>query len=195
MEGGPPPQEPSTRRCSIGEQQAGARERPDRGVSVGRELQGVFLGPSLRTENRQLEADRDRSIREGSLLQGRIHGRQQELGKEWGDLDEEGLRTELRQAILLGTELRQAIGALQIEDHKMEEPLEKNLHRREEQDKPMQTSSMTRGQTEGSRMSSMAESKSRTPPVPLGSSTFTVLDPGSPKKSGAEAGEGCYQDR
>ena len=76
----------------------------------------------------------------------------------------------------------------------MEELLEKNLHRREEQDKPMLTPSMTRRQKEGSRMSSMAESKSHTPHGPLGSSPFTVLDPGSPEKGGAEAGEGCCQD-
>ena len=40
----------------------------------------------------------------------------------------------------------------------------------------------------------MAESKSRTPHGPLGSSPFTVLGPGSPEGGRAEAGEGCYQD-
>ena len=53
---------------------------------------------------------------------------------------------------------------------------------------------MTRRQKEGIRTSSLAEGKRRTPPGPLGSSPFTVLDPGSPKGGGAEAGEGCHQD-
>ena len=47
---------------------------------------------------------------------------------------------ELCQAILLRRELRQALGALQIKDHKTEEPPEKNLHQQEKQDKPKRTS-------------------------------------------------------
>ena len=126
-------------------------------------MQGVFLGSSRWTENRQLKADRDSSVREGRLLQGRILSRQQELGKEWEDLDEEGLRMELRQTFLLRTELRRAIGALQLKDHEMEEPLEKDLHRQEELDNQMLTPPRTMRQREGSRTSSLAKSKSRTP--------------------------------
>ena len=76
----------------------------------------------------------------------------------------------------------------------MEEPLEKNMHWREEQDKLGMTPSMTRRQKEGSRTSSLAVSKSRTPAAPLGSSPFMVLDPGSLKGGGAKARERCYQD-
>ena len=85
------------------------------------ELQGAFPGPYLWKDNRQPKANRDRRIGEGSRSQGKIHSRQQERGKEWVDLDEEGRRTELRQAI----------GALQIEDPGREEPSGKNLHRQE----------------------------------------------------------------
>ena len=84
-----------------------------------------FLGAYLRTNNRQPTADRDSHVGEGSQLKGKIQSRQQELGKEWEGLDEEGLRTELRQTSW----------ARQVENHGMEEPLKKNLHRREEQDK------------------------------------------------------------
>ena len=134
VEDGPPPQEPSNQRRSSGEQQdklarerslirqletnlqhreealrrqqAGAREGPESSAGGGCELKGAFPGPYLRKDNRQPKAHRDRRIGEGSRSQGKIHSRQQERGKEWGDLDEEGRRTELRQAI----------GALQIED-------------------------------------------------------------------------------
>ena len=50
------------------------------------------------------------------------------------------------------------------------------------------------GQQEGSRTSSRAESKNRTPHRPLGLLQFTAFDPGSPKWGRAEAEEGCYQD-
>ena len=59
----------------------------------------------------------------------------------------------------------------------MEEPSEKNLHRQD-----------------GSNTPSLAESKSRTPHEPLGSSPFPVLDPSPPKGGEAEAGGGCYRD-
>ena len=59
----------------------------------------------------------------------------------------------------------------------MEVPPEKNLHKRE-----------------GSRTPSLAESRIRTPPGPLGWSPFLVLDSSPPKGGGAEAGEGCYRD-
>ena len=59
----------------------------------------------------------------------------------------------------------------------MEEPSEKNLHRRE-----------------GSKTPSRAESKSHTPPEPLGLSPFPGCDPSPQKGSGAEEGEGCHRD-
>ena len=125
--------------------------------SLDRELQGVFLDPSLLTENLKWKANRDSSTRERRLLQGRIHSWQQELGMERGVLGDEGLRTELRQVI----------GTLQIEDHKMEEiPLE-NRRLLEERDTPMLKLSMTMRQMEGSRTSSMAGGKSCTP-IPQG---------------------------
>ena len=46
-------------------------------------------------------------------MKGKTHSRQQELGEEWGGLDEESLCTELRQAIRIR----------KVEDHWMEEPL------------------------------------------------------------------------
>ena len=61
----------------------------------GQEVAGSRPGP-LPSENLQPKADPDSSMRERRLLQGRIHSWQQELGKERGVLEEEGLRTELR---------------------------------------------------------------------------------------------------
>ena len=115
----------------------------------------------------------------------------QELGKEG-----EGLRAKRRPAALLRTkfQLHQAIRALQIEDHKIEALLKKNLHRQEGQDRPRRTISKTRSLKEGSGTSSRAESKSRMPPRLIGSPPFMALDPGSPKWGKAEAGDGCYQD-
>ena len=81
-------------------------------------------------------------MRERRLLQGRIHGWQQELGKGRGVLGDEELRTELCQVI----------GTLQIEDLKLEE-----------RNNPMLTPSMTMCQMEGSRTSSMAGNRGRTP--------------------------------
>ena len=77
---------------------------------------------------------------EGSQHREEAARQQQELGKEWEDREEEGLRAERRPASLLRTEcqLRQAIGALQIEDHKLARErslirqLETNLQHREE---------------------------------------------------------------
>ena len=75
------------REVALRQLQAGARERQDSAASLGREsldreVQGVFLDPSLLQENLQLKADLDSSMRERRLLQGRIHSWQQELGKE-----------------------------------------------------------------------------------------------------------------
>ena len=123
---------------------------------MSRELQGAFLGPYLWTGNRQLKDDQDRHTGEGSRSQGKIRSRQQERGKEWGNPNEEGLD--------MGP--RQTVGALQIEDPGMEELSEKNIHRRE-----------------GSKTPSRAESKSHTPPEPLGLSPFPGRDP-SPQKMG-----------
>ena len=121
-ESGPPTQEPFFWRHSIGEQQgklaterslirqleinlqlreealrqkrAGAREGPESGASGGWEFCGTSLGPYLRTDNWQPKADQDLPIQERSRSQGKIHSRQQERFKEWGDRDEEGPRTE-----------------------------------------------------------------------------------------------------
>ena len=60
--------------------QAGARERQDSATSLDRESQGVSLDPSLLTENQQLKVNLDSSRRERRMLQGWIHGGQQELG-------------------------------------------------------------------------------------------------------------------
>ena len=49
------------------------RERQDSAASLDREVQGVFLDPSLLTENRQRKADLDSNMRERRLLHGRIH--------------------------------------------------------------------------------------------------------------------------
>ena len=67
---------------------------------------------------------------EGSQHREEAARQQQELGKK-----EESLREERRPASLLQTvfQLRQAIGALQIEDHKIEALLKKTLHRKEGQ--------------------------------------------------------------
>ena len=96
------------------------------------------------------------------------NGGQPELSEERGDLGEEGPRTEQRQAIFLHMKLRHIIRALRIEYHKTEEPLEKNLHRQEEQDRPGVTPSKREGQQEGSKTASRAESKNHTPQGPLG---------------------------
>ena len=71
---------------------------------------------------------------------------QQELGKERGDLVEEG-GTEQRQAICLRMKLRHIIRTLWIEDHKTEETLEKNL---QERDQLRVTPAKMDGQQEGS---------------------------------------------
>ena len=77
-------------------------------------------------------------------------------------LDDEGLRAELRQAIK----------ALQVKEHKMEELVEENVRLLEERDTLMLKLSTVMRQLEGSRaasaMSSMAGSRSTTP-LPHGS--------------------------
>ena len=103
---------------------------------------------------------------------------QQELDKE-----KEGPSAERRPASLLrtGFQLRQAIKVLQIEDHKIETLLKKNLHRQEGHDRPRQTPSKTRYQIEGSGMSPRAENKSRRALGPLRVPPFRAFDPFSPK--------------
>ena len=134
--------------------------------------------------------------REGSQHREEVARQQQELCKEGEDREEEDLRAERRPAYLLQTEfqLRQAIGALQIEDHEIKALLKKNQHRQEGQDKPRRTSPKTRSQKEGSGTSSRAESKSRMAPGPLWLPPFTAFDIGSPKWGEEEEGEGGYQD-
>ena len=83
-------------------------------------------------------------------------------------LDDEGLRAELRQAIK----------ALQMKEHKMEELIEENVRLLEERDTLMLKLSTVMRQLEGSRaasaMSSMAGSRSTTP-LPHGSQHQQVL--------------------
>ena len=83
-------------------------------------------------------------------------------------LDDEGLRAELRQAIK----------ALQMKEHKMEELVEENVRLLEERDTLMLKLSTVMRQLEGSRaasaMSSMAGSRSTTP-LPHGSQHQQVL--------------------
>merc|ERR1712226_1052141 len=133
----------------------GSRESEDR------ELRDVFSDANLMTENLKLKADLDNSMRERRLLSSRIQTWQQELGKE-AVLDDEGLRAELRQAIK----------ALQMKEHKMEELVEDNVRLLEERDTLMLKLSTVMRQLEGSRaasaMSSMAGSRSTTP-LPQGS--------------------------
>merc|ERR1719150_1795408 len=139
----------------------GSRESEDR------ELRDVFSDTSLMTENLKLKADLDSSMRERRQLASRIHSWQEELGKE-AVLDDEGLRAELRQAIK----------ALQVKEHKMEELVEENLRLLEERDTLMLKLSTVMRQLEGSRaasaMSSMAGSRSTTP-LPHGSHHHQVL--------------------
>ena len=66
------------REVALRQLQAGARERQDSAPSWDRESQGAFLETPLLTENLQGKAYRDSSTRERRLMQGRIHGWQQE---------------------------------------------------------------------------------------------------------------------
>merc|ERR1711962_1987744 len=118
----------------------GSRESEDR------ELRDVFSDTSLMTENLKLKADLDSSMRERRQLASRIHSWQEELGKE-AVLDDEGLRAELRQAIK----------ALQVKEHKMEDLVEENLRLLEERDTLMLK---LEGSRAASAMSSMAGSRS-----------------------------------
>ena len=151
---------------ALRQKQAGAREGPESGARVGWKVQGTFLGPYLCRENRQPMADRDPPIRAGSRPQGKTHSRPQVRVKEGEDRDKEGPCTDRCQVI----------GDPQLEGPGMEETLEKNIHQRE-----------------GSRTSSLGESRIHKPPGPPGSPPFSVLDPSPPKGGGAETREGCCQ--
>merc|ERR1719219_2139942 len=120
----------------------GSRESEDS------ELRDVFSDANLMTENLKLKADLDSSMRERRQLASRIHTWQEELGKE-AVLDDEGLRAELRQAIK----------ALQVKEHKMEELTSENLRLLEERDTLMLKLSTVMRQL----VSSMAGSRSSTP--------------------------------
>merc|ERR1712181_81603 len=125
--------------------------------SEDRELRDMmFSDPNLMTENLKLKADLDSSMRERRRLASRIQTWQEELGKE-AVLDDEGLRAELRQAIK----------ALQVKEHKQEQLVEENLRLLEERDTLMLKLTHVMRQLEGSRaasaMSSMAGSRSTTP--------------------------------
>merc|ERR1712013_161004 len=132
-----------------------------------RRLRQESLG-SRESEDRGLrDVFSDSSMRERRQLASRIHSWQEELGKE-AVLDDEGLRAELRQAIK----------ALQVKEHKMEELVEENLRLLEERDTLMLKLSTVMRQLEGSRaasaMSSMAGSRSTTP-LPHGSHHHQLL--------------------
>ena len=112
---------------ALRQQPAGARERPDNGAGEGRKLQGE------------------------------IYNRQQERGKEWGNLKEEDC----------DPELSQASRAPQVKNPKGEEPIEKNRHRREEQDEQKRTNPRTARQGEKSRTSHRPRDKSQMPRLPI----------------------------
>ena len=63
--------------------------------------------PSIRKENQQMKADPNTSRMERSLPQGKTHSWKQELGKEKGARNDEGLRPKLRQVV----------GSLQVMGH------------------------------------------------------------------------------
>merc|ERR1712192_31771 len=140
--------------------------------SEDRELRDVmFSDPNLMTENLKLKADLDSSMRERRQLASRIHTWQEELGKE-AVLDDEGLRAELRQAIK----------ALQVKEHKQEQLVEENLRLLEERDTLMLKLTHVMRQLWGSRaasaMSSMAGSRSTTPlPHQVQSGAVDHFDP------------------
>ena len=100
-----------------------------------------------------MKADPNSSRMERSLLQGKTHSWKQELGKEKGALNDEGLHPKLRQAV----------GSLQIKGHKMEEPPKENLRLLDERDAPLLKQPGTMHQREGTRTYSMEESRSCTP--------------------------------
>ena len=112
------------------EQEPGSRRpRLDSRESLDRELV-LPSEPSLLSENMVLKQELDCSRRERRVLAARIEEWQQELGREQVGrqeqeqhdfpqvLDDEGLRSELRQAIK----------TLQIKDHKLEEVIHAHAH-------------------------------------------------------------------
>eukprot|EP00092_Neocalanus_flemingeri_P001893 GFUD01002020.1.p1 GENE.GFUD01002020.1~~GFUD01002020.1.p1 ORF type:complete len:4147 (-),score=1483.97 GFUD01002020.1:293-12733(-) len=130
--------------------------------SIDREIFSAFSDNDLVSENLQLKADLDSSMRERRQMAGCIQGWTEELNRdEISSIGEEGLRQELRIAIK----------TLQIKDHKCEEVTQENIRLIEERDTLMLKLSTVMRQLEGSRttsaMSSMAGSRTTTP-VPGG---------------------------
>ena len=76
----------------------------------------------------------------------------------WQRRGEKAPRSEQHQAKFLPTKLRHIIRTLRTEEQETEDPLKKNLHRRE-QDQPRGSPYKREGQKEGSGTSSRAESK------------------------------------
>ena len=122
------------------------REGPEGGTNGCWELKGA-------PDNSQLQADQDCQAWEGNWRRARYTAGSKSMARSGGDYDEEGLRTD------------------QTEDPGMEEPCERNLHRRE-----------------GSRTPSLAEGKSHTSPEPLRLSQkppARLPPPGNRPKGGA----------
>ena len=92
-------------------------------------------------------------------------GGQQGLGEEGGDIGEETPRTEQHQAIFLRTKLRHILKTPRIKDLETEGPLEKELHRREEQKPTGVTPSKTEGQQGGGEHEPRAPGSSRIAPL------------------------------
>ena len=93
----------------------------------------------------------------GSKLQGGVHRRQRERSEEWRDLKEEECEPDLYQASR----------APQIQNPEGEEPIEKNRHRREEQDEQKRTNPRTARRGEKSRTSHRPRDKSQMPRLPI----------------------------
>ena len=113
------------------------------------------------------------------------HGEEVTRQQQKIDKKEKSICEERRPAPILRTEFqrRQAVGAPQIEDHKIEVPLKTSLHRKE-------------GHGRSRWMPYGEESKIRVSPGPLGSPPdFLAFDPDSPKWGDAKAGEGRSQYR
>jgi len=126
--------------------------------SFDREILSAFSDHDLVSENLQLKADLDSSMRERRQMAGCIQNWTEELNKdEISSLGEDGLRQELSIAIK----------TLQIKDHKCEEITTENIRLIEERDTLMLKLSTVMRQLEGSRtasaMSSMAGSRTTTP--------------------------------
>ena len=119
-------------------------------------------------------------------------GGQQGHGEGRGDLGEEAPRTEQYQTVFLRTKLSCIVRALQMEDHEMEKPLERDRPRQEEREHQGVMPFKTDDQQEGRGPFLRTEIKDRTSQGLLGSTPFTAFDPDSPKGGRARAEERGY---